>query len=65
MKTMSLPVLCILSMFFITACSENKAPKEETLIDPQLKALEKAKDVEQVLQDAEEARQKQIEDQLR
>ena len=50
----------ISSLLFITACSENKPAKVDTLVNPQMEALEKAKGVEQITQDAEQNRREQI-----
>lgn len=51
-------VLCVV------ACSDNEkssAQSEESIIEPQMKALEKAKGVEQQLLDAAEQQRKHIE----
>ncbi len=61
--------LLIMLALCLTACSENEdSPSEskqvtKTVIDPQLKALEKAKGVEQQLLDAAEQQRKQIDTQ--
>jgi hypothetical protein len=59
-------VLLIVLGLFLTACSDNDHSSSEskqpvkTIIDPQLKALEKAKGVEQQLLDAAEQQRKLI-----
>lgn len=47
-------------LLFIAACSDDKPAKVETLVDPHLEVLEKAKGVEQVLQDSAESRREQL-----
>lgn len=64
-----LSVLLIMLALCLTACSGNEDSASEskqvtkTVIDPQLKALEKAKGVEQQLLDAAEQQRKQIDTQ--
>lgn len=60
-----LTCLLVLSGLPFAGCSDSKPAKQETLMDSQIKALEKAKGVEQVLQDTEQAHRKQMEDQQR
>jgi hypothetical protein len=60
-----LTCLFLLCSVFFAGCSDNKPAKQETLMDNQIKAMEKAKAVEQVLQDAEQAHRKQMEEQQR
>ncbi len=54
-------VIPVIASLLLMACSD-KNDKQETLIDPQLKAIEKARGVEQVLQQSDDARRKQLEE---
>jgi outer membrane PBP1 activator LpoA protein len=61
MPTRYLTLIPVVASLLLMACSD-KNDKQETLIDPQIKALEKAQGVEQVLQQSDEARRKQLEE---
>lgn len=54
----------VVSSVLITACSDNKDDKE-TLIDPQIKAMEKAQNVEDVLKQKDTELRKRIDEQSR
>lgn len=56
-----LTLIPVFTSLLLMACSD-KNDKQETLIGPQLKALEKAQGVEQVLQHSDDARRKQLEE---
>ena len=60
-------VICILvaSSLFLIACSDKQPAENKTVMDDQLKALEKAKGVEQLLQQSDEAHRKQMDEQSR
>ncbi len=64
-------VLLIMSSFVITACSEeedkltSEEPDKEHFASDQKRALDKAKEVEQMLQDSVDKRNQQIEEQTR
>ena len=62
MKKLILTILFTLPVFFVSACTDDK-PK--TFADVPVKELEKAQDVEQVLQQSAEDQQKKVEEQLR
>ena len=66
MKITKYLVIAVLGGLLIACGSENGNEKEEpqgVIPEHQLKALEKAKSVEQALLDAEEERKKEMEDQ--
>jgi hypothetical protein len=59
-------LLCILTItIFLPACSgdDQEKAKVDSPLDPQLEALEKAKQVDKLIQDADEKRRKQMEEQ--
>ena len=62
---MSFRLLLLIGFFFFHGCSERVAESQQrpTIYKEQFKALEKAKNTEKVLNDAFEARKKQIEGQ--
>lgn len=56
-------VLAAIMLAFLTACSGgDDAEKKKRIYDTELKALEKAKEVESVLLEADEKRQEEIEE---
>jgi hypothetical protein len=59
--------IAFLAMLALAGCSEHSTPAEQpaaspSIIEPQLKALEKAKGVEQTLADQAEAQRQAIEE---
>ena len=66
MKSLLLPMLCAIAL---AACSKAKQPDpppppppEKTVFDTQLKALQKAKDVQNVVDDQRKKTDKQVDD---
>ena len=67
MKSLLLPLACIVAL---AACSKAKQPDpppppppaQKTVFDDQLKALQKAKDVQKTVDDAEKKSDKQLDD---
>jgi hypothetical protein len=66
MKSLLLTLACTLAL---AACSKAKqpdppppAPPQKTVFDPQLKALQKAKDVQKTVDDQNKKQDKQLED---
>jgi hypothetical protein len=67
MKSLLLPLACT---FALAACSKAKqpdpppppAPAQKTVFDDQLKALQKAKDVQKTVDDAKKKQDKQLDD---
>jgi len=56
-------VFILATALFVSACSDNKPAENKTVIDHQIKSYEKARGVEQVLQQSDQARRKQMEEQ--
>ncbi|HEX4479509.1 MAG TPA: hypothetical protein VH082_01775 [Rudaea sp.] len=66
MKSLLLPIVCAVAL---AACSKAKQPDppppppaQKTIIDAQLKALQKAKDVQNVVDDQKKKSDKQLDD---
>ncbi len=66
MKSLLLPIACAVAL---AACSKSKQPDppppppaQKTIIDAQLKALQKAKDVQNVVDDQKKKSDKQLDD---
>ena len=67
------PTLAIAAILALSACSSGgddaakataqAAPPQKTVLDPQLKALQKAKDVQKTVDDQQKAADKAIDDQ--
>ena len=53
-----------MSLLLLVACGESKPP-EKTVLDPQLQAIKKAREVEQKLEDSAQRQREQIERQER
>lgn len=64
MKNILIFTVALSSSLWLSACSDNK-DKQETVIEPQLKALEKAQNVENVLQQKDADLRKRLEEQSR
>jgi len=58
-------IICVFGLLALTGCSnegaENQTTNEKTVIDAQLKALEKAHNVESILKESEERTREAIE----
>ena len=65
MKKCRHTIIIIISLMFVTACSDKATEKQETLTEPQIRALEKAKSVEQIMYQSEVDRRQQMEEQSR
>ena len=63
MKQLIITALLASMALFIGACTDKDQDEPKTLIDSQVKAMDKAKDVEQVLKQADEEQRQQIEEQ--
>lgn len=66
MKSLLLPIACAVAL---AACSKSKQPDppppppaQKTIIDAQLKALQRAKDVQNVVDDQKKKSDKQLDD---
>jgi len=65
MKT-SLSIFLTVLLVVMTGCSDNEKPgSSKTIIDDQLRAMEKAKEVEKTLEEAAQQQRKNIDEQSR